>query len=83
MRLIPRSMLFIVLAPLAVSPFSSDQEPKQPPDLKKVTVADGVVPHYVEEGKGVPVTLAHGAGMSYSGWDNHLGPFAESYGAIE
>jgi hypothetical protein len=37
MRLIPRYMLFIVLAPLAVPPFSSAQEPKQPPELKKVS----------------------------------------------
>jgi hypothetical protein len=37
MRLIPRYMIFIVLAPLAVPPFSSAQEPKQPPELKKVS----------------------------------------------
>jgi pimeloyl-ACP methyl ester carboxylesterase len=50
--------------------------------LKKVTVADGVELHYVEQGKGVPVIFVHGAGMGYSTWDNHLGPFAESYRAI-
>ena len=33
MRLIPRYMLFIVLALLPVPPFSSAQEPKQPPEL--------------------------------------------------
>jgi hypothetical protein len=82
MRLIPRYMLLIVLALLAVPPFSSAQGPKQPPELKKVTVADGVELHYVEKGKGVPVIFVHGAGMGYSTWDNHLGPFAESYRAI-
>ena len=46
MRLIPRYMLFIVLALLA-APFSSALEPKQPPELKKVTVADGVELHFV------------------------------------
>ena len=49
MRLIPRYMLFIVLALLAVPPFSSAQEPKQPPELKKVTVADGVELHHAEK----------------------------------
>jgi non-heme chloroperoxidase len=82
MRLIPRYMLSIVLAPLAVPPFSSAQEAKQPPELMKVTVDDGVELHYVEKGKGVPVIFVHGAGMGYSTWDNHLGPFAESYRAI-
>jgi hypothetical protein len=42
MRLMPRYMFFIVLALSAVPPFSSAQEPKQPPELKEVTVADGV-----------------------------------------
>jgi hypothetical protein len=37
MRLIPRYTLFIVLALLAVPPFSSAHEPKQPPELKKVS----------------------------------------------
>jgi len=61
-----------------VPPFSSAQEPKLPPELKKVTVADGVELHHVEKGKGVPVIFVHGAGMGYSAWDIHLGPFAES-----
>jgi hypothetical protein len=82
MRLIPRYMLLIVLALLAVPPFSSAQEPKQPPELKKVTAADGVELHCVEKGKGVPVVFVHGGGMCYATWDNHLGPFAESYRAI-
>ena len=37
MRLIPRYTRFIVLALLAVPPFSSALEPKQPPELKKVS----------------------------------------------
>ena len=82
MWLIPRYVLFIVLALMAVPPFSSAQEPNQPPELKELTVADGVEPHYVEKGKCVPVIFVHGAGMGCSTWDNHLGRFAESQRAI-
>lgn len=42
MWLIPRYMLFVVLAVSAVPPFSAAHEPNQPPELKEVTVADGV-----------------------------------------
>jgi hypothetical protein len=34
LRLIPRYILFVVLALSAVPPFSAAQEPKQPPELK-------------------------------------------------
>jgi pimeloyl-ACP methyl ester carboxylesterase len=58
------------------------QEPKLPPDLKKVTVSDGVELHYVEKGKGVPVVFVHGGFADYSLWEDQLGPFAEKYRAI-
>jgi pimeloyl-ACP methyl ester carboxylesterase len=64
------------------TPVLSAQEPKLPPNLKKVTVADGVTLHYVEKGKGVPVVFVHGGGSDYSDWDHLLGAFTEHYRAI-
>jgi len=79
---IRRSMLAIVVVVFAMSPVLSAQEPKLPPDLKKVVVADGVELHYVEKGKGVPVVFVHGGGSDCTAWDHHLGAFAKHYRAI-
>src|SRR5262249_4161255 len=78
---IRRSLLVTVVALLA-APLLSAQQPKLPPDLKKVAGASGVELHYVEKGKGDPVVFIHGGGGDYSQWDPHLGAFAESYRAI-
>src|SRR5262245_29772561 len=78
---IRRSLLATVVVLLA-APLLSAQEPKLPPDVKKVAVADGVELHYVAKGKGDPVVLIHGGGADYSVWEPHLGAFAESYRAI-
>jgi pimeloyl-ACP methyl ester carboxylesterase len=77
-----RFTILNIAAVVAMPPFLPAQEPKLPADLKKVTVADGVVLHYVEKGKGVPVVFVHGGGGDYSEWDHHLGAFAEHYRAI-
>ena len=82
MRQILRFILLTSAAGLAALPLLSAQEPKRPPQLKKVSVADGVELHYVERGKGVPVVFVHGGLVDYTGWENQLGPFAESYRAI-
>src|SRR5215469_8672211 len=82
MRRIVRIILLVTAAAFAEPPFLSAEEPKLPPDLKKVTVADGVELHYVEKGKGVPVVFVHGGCSDYSEWDHHLGAFAKHYRAI-
>jgi pimeloyl-ACP methyl ester carboxylesterase len=58
------------------------QQPTKPPELKKVSVADGVELHYVERGKGVPVVFIHGTLGDYENWGGYLASFAESYRAI-
>jgi pimeloyl-ACP methyl ester carboxylesterase len=60
---------------------SAGQEDR-PPELRKVTVGDGVQLHYVERGKGPVVLFIHGTLGDYSTWDGQLGPFAEIYRAI-
>jgi pimeloyl-ACP methyl ester carboxylesterase len=76
-----RITLLITAAVFAEPSLVSAQEPKLPPDLKKVAVADGVELHYVEKGKGVPVVFVTGGGGEY--WPiEPLGPFAESYRVI-
>jgi pimeloyl-ACP methyl ester carboxylesterase len=74
--------LLVTAAAFAAPPFVSAQEPKSAPELKKVTVADGVTLHYVEKGKGTPIVFVHGGGSDYSEWDDHLGAFAEKYRVI-
>src|SRR5262245_43911130 len=78
---IRRSLLATVVVLLA-APLLPAQEPKLPPDVKKVAVADGVELHYVEKGKGVPVVLIHAGGADYSLWGPYVDAFAESYRAI-
>ena len=82
MSQVRQSLLLAVIALAAVVPLLSAQEPKLPPEVKKVTVADGVTLHYVEKGKGTPIVFVHGGGSDYSEWDHHLGAFAEHYRAI-
>jgi pimeloyl-ACP methyl ester carboxylesterase len=57
-------------------------QPNTPPEMQKMSVADGVELHYVERGKGVAVVFVHGTLGDYSLWDGYLGPFAETYRAI-
>jgi pimeloyl-ACP methyl ester carboxylesterase len=75
-------MLVTVVALFVAPPVLLAQEPKLPPEVKKVTVADGVELHYVEKGKGVPIVFVHGGGGDCTAWDHHLGAFAEHYRAI-
>src|SRR5262245_18134980 len=79
---IRRSLLATVVALFASPPLLSAQEPKLPPEVKKVAVADGVTLHYVEKGKGDSVVLIHGGGADYSLWGPYVDAFAESYRAI-
>jgi hypothetical protein len=58
-------MLVTVLALFAVPQVLSAQEPKLPPDLKKVTVADGLELHYVDKGNGVPIVFVSGGGGEF------------------
>jgi pimeloyl-ACP methyl ester carboxylesterase len=58
------------------------QQPARPPELKKVSVADGVELLYVERGKGVPVVCIHGTLGDYEMWSGYLASFAENYRAI-
>jgi pimeloyl-ACP methyl ester carboxylesterase len=82
MSQIRQSKLFAVLALSAAPPFLSAQEPKLPPDVKKVAVADGVELHYLEKGKGVPIIFVHASPIDCTSYERHLGPLAESYRAI-
>ena len=77
-----RFTLLITAAVFATPSLSSAEEPKLPPDMKKVAIAEGVELHYVEKGKGVPIIFIHGGGGDYTAWDHHLGAFAEHYRAI-
>ena len=77
-----RSTLFAVLAVSTVPVLLSAQEPNLPPDLKKVTVADGVELHYLEKGKGDAIVFVHGGGGDYSSAENQLDPLAGQYRAI-
>ncbi len=54
----------------------------EPPELRKVAVADGVELHCVERGKGDAVIFIHGSLGDYSAWDGQLGAFAEHYRAM-
>jgi pimeloyl-ACP methyl ester carboxylesterase len=54
----------------------------RPPDLRTVTVGDGVELHYVERGKGTAVLFIHGTLGDYSAWEGQLEPFAKTYRAI-
>src|SRR5262249_26638713 len=82
MSRIRQSMLFAILPLIAVPPFLSAQEPKLPPEMKKVAVADGVELHYLEKGKGVPIIFVHGSPIDCTSYERHLGLLAESYRAI-
>jgi non-heme chloroperoxidase len=52
------------------------------PDLRRVTLSNGVVLHYIERGKGVAVVFVHGSLGDYATWNAQLGPFAETYRAL-
>ena len=82
MRRIWRFIPLITAAVFATPSLLSAQEPKLPPDLKKVAVADGVELHYVEKGKGVPIVFVTGGGGEYWRIEPLLGPFTESYRVI-
>src|SRR5262245_2805333 len=81
MRLMLRWTVLSLPALLAMSSPSAGQT-DGPPELRKVTVGDGVELHYVERGKGVPVLFVHGTLGDYSVWDGQLGSFAETYRAV-
>jgi non-heme chloroperoxidase len=81
MRQTLRAMLLIVLL-FAAPALLRAQQPAKVPELKKVSVADGVELHYVEQGTGVPVVFIHGTGNEYSVWGGYLANFADSYRAI-
>src|SRR5262245_61388658 len=81
MRLMLRWTLLSLPALLAASSPSAGQT-DGPPELRKVTVGDGVELHYVERGKGVPVLFVHGTLGDYSVWDGQLASFAETYRAV-
>jgi len=81
MRLMLRWTL-LSLPALLGAPSPSAGQTDGPPELRKVTVGDGVELHYVERGKGVPVLLVHGTLGDSSVWDGQLGSFAETYRAV-
>src|SRR5262245_60737904 len=82
MHQILRFMLLTASALFAVPALHSAQQTDKPPELKKVSVADGVELHYVERGRGIPVVFIGGTGAEYSVWGGYLGSFAVSYHAI-
>jgi pimeloyl-ACP methyl ester carboxylesterase len=49
---------------------------------KTVTVADGVVLHYTERGRGLPLILVHGSLADYSVWTRELADFSAQYRTI-
>jgi pimeloyl-ACP methyl ester carboxylesterase len=76
LRAIPLTLLLF-----AVPEFSLPQ-PAEPPEPKKVSVADGVELHYIEQGKGIPVVFVHGTIGDYGVWHDYLRSFAQHYRAI-
>jgi pimeloyl-ACP methyl ester carboxylesterase len=72
---------FVALTLLAAAPPSAEQKDGLP-ELRQVTLANGVQLHYVERSKGVPVVFVHGTLGDYSVWRDQLSPFAERYRAI-
>jgi pimeloyl-ACP methyl ester carboxylesterase len=83
MRRFLRIIPLITAAVFAAPSFLSAQEPKLPPDLKKVAVADGIELHYVEKGKGVPIIFVQGGTADYTTYVHQLDPLAEKgYRAI-
>jgi pimeloyl-ACP methyl ester carboxylesterase len=82
--LVPKGFLAVVLlcASVSLSLSTLAAQENKPPELRKVTVGDGVELHYVEHGQGSAVLFIHGTLGDYSVWSGQLGPFAESYRAI-
>jgi pimeloyl-ACP methyl ester carboxylesterase len=77
-----RWKLLTILTLLAAAASLSAGPKDGPPDLRSVTVADGIEVHYVERGKGVAVVFVHGTLGDYSTWESQVGPFAQSYRAV-
>src|SRR5262245_41502311 len=52
------------------------------PELRKVTLGDGIELSYVERGKGVPIVFVHGTLGDYSTSEGQLVVFGEKYRAL-
>ncbi len=73
-----KTILFAFIFFLAVpAPPMRAQAPAAAPEIKAVTVSEGVELHYVEMGKGEPIVFVHG-----SFWNPQLAPFAEKFHVI-
>jgi non-heme chloroperoxidase len=51
-------------------------------EVKAVRIADGVVLHYTEQGRGVPIVFVHGSLVDSSSWNRELRVFSADYRAI-
>ena len=51
-------------------------------EMKAVRIADGVVLHYTEQGRGVPIVFVHGSLVDGSSWNRELTAFSADYRAI-
>jgi pimeloyl-ACP methyl ester carboxylesterase len=74
----------VVLFTFAALPALSFAESKDhPPEVRTVTISDGIELHYVEKGEGIPVVFVHGALSDLSYWNDEVAAFARSgYRAI-
>ena len=52
------------------------------PQVRTADIGHGIVLHYVEQGKGLPIIFVHGSLSDGGYWSDQLGPFAEHYRAI-
>src|SRR5262249_33744691 len=59
-----------------------EEEQNGPPQLRRVTIRDGVELNYVEQGKGLPVVFVHGTLGDYSVWEGQVGSFAANYRSL-
>ena len=78
-----KTILFAFIFFLAVpAPPMRAQAPAAAPEIKAVTVSEGVELHYVEMGKGEPIVFVHGSLCDGSFWNPQLAPFAEKFHVI-
>src|SRR5438128_3863133 len=77
-----RAVLVALISAVAIRAPMRAQVPAAAPQIKAVTVSEGVELHYVEMGKGEPVVFVHGSLSDGGFWNPQLAPFAEKYHVI-
>lgn len=79
-----RSNRIVALTAMAVLPLLSvGYALAGAPPLKEVTLANGMVLHYVESGSGPPVIFVHGSLSDYTYWSDQVETLAKHYHVID